>query len=76
MLDLYAAGVVTVDEVRAALNLSGDADTIAELKNIQLVKNQKQQNELKVDEDQNIVDESSEKQKEDVIDDKTKGKEE
>ena len=76
MLDLYAAGVVTVDEVRAALNLSGDSDTIAELKNIQLVKNQMQQNELKVDEDQNIVDESSEKQKEDVIDDKTKGKEE
>lgn len=75
MLDLYKAGVVVVDEVRAALNLSGDSDTIAELKNIQLMKNQMQQQALKVDTDQNIVsDESS--SKEDNKIEETKGKEE
>lgn len=35
MLDLFREKVVVVDEVRAALNLSGDANTIAELKNLQ-----------------------------------------
>lgn len=35
MLDLFKEKVVVVDEVRAALNLSGDANTINELKNIQ-----------------------------------------
>ena len=35
MLDLFREKVVVVEEVRAALNLSGDADTIAELKNIE-----------------------------------------
>lgn len=60
MLDLYREGVVVVDEVRAALNLSGDAEVIAELKKIQLIKNKAKINELKVDEEQNIVDKESE----------------
>lgn len=46
MLDLYREDVVVVDEVRAALNLSGDASTIAELKNMQLLKNKIQLNEI------------------------------
>lgn len=46
MLDLYREGVVIVDEVRSALNLSGDAETIAELKQLHLLKNKIQLNEL------------------------------
>lgn len=61
MLDLYKEGIVVVDEVRAALNLSGDADTIAELKNIQLLKHKVKMNEIKVDSDQNIIEEDSKK---------------
>lgn len=55
MLNLYKEGVVVVDEVRAALNLSGDAATIEELKNIQLLKNKVQLNEIKVDGNQDIT---------------------
>ena len=55
MIGLYKEGIVVVDEVRAALNLSGDAQTIAELKNIQLIKNKVQLSEIKVDENQDIT---------------------
>lgn len=82
MLDLYREGVVVVDEVRAALNLSGDASTIAELKNIQLLKNKIQTAELGVNSDQEIVDKSAEKnnntieEKADKKIEETSGKEE
>lgn len=55
MLNLFKEGVVVVDEVRAALNLSGDAATIEELKNIQLLKNKVQLSEIKVNENQDIT---------------------
>lgn len=41
MLNLYRENVVTLEEVRATLNLGGDADTIAELKMYQELKMKK-----------------------------------
>lgn len=58
MLDLYREDVVVVDEVRAALNLSGDADTIAELKKMQLFKNKIHLSELS-ESSENKVDNTS-----------------
>ena len=45
MLSLYRENVVTLEEVRATLNLGGDADTIAELKMYQQLKIKKAQTE-------------------------------
>lgn len=55
MLNLFKEGVVVVDEVRAALNLSGDAATIEELKNMQLIRNKVKLSEVKVNENQDIT---------------------
>lgn len=40
MLKLFEQNVVTIEEVRSALGLGGDAETIAQLKNIQYAKTQ------------------------------------
>lgn len=82
MLDLFKEKVVVVDEVRAALNLSGDAETIAELKNIQLEQNKINNNiinnNLKKSGESSPtdVDENSSSKEEDVNKNKTEGKEE
>lgn len=47
MLDLYRENIVTLEEVRATLNLGGDADTIAQLKMLDQMKLQQKTNELK-----------------------------
>ena len=81
MLDLYREGIVVVDEVRAALNLSGDSETIQELKRMQLLKNNIALSELNpgvaenVYESSNSLETTNDNQEDDKIEE-TKGKEE
>ena len=49
MIKLYEANVVTLEEVRATLNLGGDTEIINELKQYQAIKMNKLKNEVKED---------------------------
>ncbi len=46
MLNLYNANVVTLEEVRASLNLGGNEDTIQQLKQFQILKMQQSVNQV------------------------------
>lgn len=61
MLDLYREDVVTLEEVRATLNLGGNAETIAELKELANAKSQSAISKLKEEEVQEEVQEKEEK---------------
>lgn len=79
MLDLYREGIVVVDEVRAALNLSGDAETINELKKMQLLKYNVALSEMTPEVKESIGEKSSENTQNKTEDDnikETEGKEE
>ncbi|GAA0071672.1 phage portal protein [Clostridium sardiniense] len=72
MLNLYRENVVTLEEVRATLNLGGDADTIAELKMYQELKMKKAQMEnsgvnKEVPSEKNEVTEAKQKEVEDPL---------
>lgn len=49
MINLYDKNIVTLEEVRATLNLGGDADIIAELKEYQALRLNKVKSELSTD---------------------------
>lgn len=79
MLDLYREGIVVVDEVRAALNLSGDAETINELKKMQLLKYNVTLSEMTPEVKESMGEKSSENTQNKTEDDnikETEGKEE
>ena len=74
MLDLYREEIVLVDEVRAALGLSGDAETIAELKNLRNIKTNNNKEALKKSTDNKSSEENN--STEELNNKETEGKEE
>lgn len=66
MLKLYEQNIVTLEEVRATLNLGGDEETIAQLKKVDAMKDIQLENEL-TGEESNLSDEEA---KEEVTDTK------
>lgn len=66
MLDLYRENIVTLEEVRATLNLGGDEETIAQLKKYDEIKVKEILQEVSSDEENSIEDNSLDNNEEKV----------
>lgn len=67
MLSLYKENVVTLEEVRASLNLGGDEETIAQLKKVDIIKEKQLMKEMEETTEEVVVDENSANEKEENL---------
>ena len=67
MLSLYKENVVTLEEVRASLNLGGDEETIAQLKKVDTIKEKQLMKEMEETTEEVVVDENSANEKEENL---------